>query len=159
MTLSIPPQPVPAPVWTRSAHPRTSVRPVDPTAQLRIGDLERTQVCDQLSHHYGLGRLDAEEVEHRLGLAMRARTAGDLSRLTRDLPVDGPTARPSPTRSAASAVVATVVLITSFGLCMLMILGSTFIDPGWAFGALLGGTIAVIGGIAIGHLWHWYRDR
>lgn len=174
MTLSLPPWPpsstrapapvpVPVPAWARQRTwvPVTVRRPGPPPG-LRVGDAERSRVCDELSQHFSLGRLDAEELEERLNRAMSARTLGDLARLTRDLPADAP--RPSaplpvPTqRSAVSAVVAALVLVGSLMTCFLMISASLFVDPGWAVGALVGGTVAAAGGVAIGHLWHWFRQ-
>ncbi|MVA77589.1 DUF1707 domain-containing protein [Auraticoccus sp. F435] len=148
-----PPTPLPRPAWAARPGPRRSTPP-----GLRVGDAERSRVCEELSQHYSVGRLDPDELEERLSRAMAARTQGDLHRLTRDLPpLERPAAPPAPVRSAASAVVAGLVLLGSFTVCMLMILGSLLVAPGWAFGAVVGGVVAVCGGVAIGHLWHWSR--
>ncbi len=154
---------LPRPLWAvpRPAGPRPSGRSRGPAPGMRIGDHERSRVCEELSQHYSLGRLDADELEDRLDRAVHARTQGDLQRLTRDLPppplppaavpaapvvADGP--------STASVVLAVLVLGTSLFICFGMILLSLFISPGWALGALVGGTVAAAGGVAIGHLWH-----
>ncbi|SDE64009.1 DUF1707 SHOCT-like domain-containing protein [Auraticoccus monumenti] len=175
MTISLPPSPHPSshlpvppappvPAWARQRSwvPVTVRRPGPPPG-LRVGDAERSRVCDELSQHFSLGRLDGEELEERLNRAMSARTAGDLARLTRDLPADAPRPHAAPLpvpaqRSSASAVVAVLVLVGSLMTCFLMITASLLISPGWAVGALVGGTVAAAGGVAIGHLWHWWRQ-
>src|SRR5688500_15480168 len=54
--------------------------------ELRIGDAERDETMAALREHYAQGRLTREELDERLDLALTARTAGDLSRVTADLP-------------------------------------------------------------------------
>jgi Domain of unknown function (DUF1707) len=63
---------------------------------LRVSDADRAAVADELSRHYGEGRLDAEEFGHRLDRAMSARTYQDLSGLLDDLPDADGTAGLSP---------------------------------------------------------------
>lgn len=171
MTISLPPSPSsrhvppvpPVPAWARQRTwvPVTTRRPGPPPG-LRVGDAERSRACEELSQHFSLGRLDAQELEERLDRAMSARTTGDLARLIRDLPAGA--SRPGATlpvpaqRSSASAVVAVLVLLGSLLTCFAMIAVSLVIAPGWAVGALVGGTVAAAGGVAIGHLWHWLRQ-
>jgi hypothetical protein len=59
-------------------------------AALRIGDTERAAAADQLAWHLSRGRLDQAELDERLGRAVRATTAGELTELLADLPADGP---------------------------------------------------------------------
>jgi hypothetical protein len=63
----------PAPGRTRNPAPRAS-------------DADRDQVLTQLSEHYQAGRLSAAEFDERSSRALQARTMGDLSGLTADLP-------------------------------------------------------------------------
>lgn len=56
---------------------------------LRVSDAERSEVADRLSKHYGDGRLDQEEFNQRLDLAMKAKTHADLAALFTDLPDTG----------------------------------------------------------------------
>ena len=58
--------------------------------ELRVGDAERDAVVAQLRTHLGAGRLTIEEFEERTGLALAARTTGDLVPLTSDLPAVRP---------------------------------------------------------------------
>jgi hypothetical protein len=55
-------------------------------ASMRVSDAERSAVADQLSKHYGDGRLDEPEFQQRLDQAMHAKTEGDLAGLFDDLP-------------------------------------------------------------------------
>ncbi|MFZ2056566.1 MAG: DUF1707 domain-containing protein [Acidimicrobiales bacterium] len=62
-----------------------SPRP-DDNANMRVSDAERSEIGEQLSKHYGDGRLDAAEFQERLDRAMSAKTRADLSGLLVDLP-------------------------------------------------------------------------
>jgi hypothetical protein len=53
---------------------------------MRVSDAERNAVAEQLSRHYGDGRLNQAEFEERLQKAMNARTQGDFAGLFDDLP-------------------------------------------------------------------------
>ncbi|WP_460368561.1 DUF1707 domain-containing protein [Actinocorallia lasiicapitis] len=52
---------------------------------LRVGHAEREPVIDQLNQAFAEGRLDGEERDQRVHLAMTSKTYGDLALLTRDL--------------------------------------------------------------------------
>lgn len=52
----------------------------------RIGDAERDIVVAALHTHYAAGRLDAAELDERIGQALAARTIDDLILAVRDLP-------------------------------------------------------------------------
>jgi uncharacterized membrane protein len=53
---------------------------------LRIGDAEREAAAASLREHFAAGRLTLEEFQHRLGAVFGAKTDGDLSAVTHDLP-------------------------------------------------------------------------
>jgi len=59
-------------------------------AQWRVGDAEREAVAGQLREHYATGRLGIDEFRARLDAAYAAATAGELTRVTADLPAAGP---------------------------------------------------------------------
>ncbi|WP_114560821.1 DUF1707 SHOCT-like domain-containing protein [Desertihabitans aurantiacus] len=125
---------------------------------LRVGDAERTRTCELLSSHYSQGRLEPAELEDRLAAAMAARTQADLARLLADLPrLDAPAAQPPVRRPAQPAsavtVVAGMVLAGSLLVCLMMIFVAMAVAPAWGFSALVGGTIAAVGGVALGVLW------
>ena len=67
---------------------------------MRVSDAERAAVADQLSRHYGDGRLSQAEFDERLDQAMRAKTHADLGGLLDDLPGPGAPAVPSPPPAA-----------------------------------------------------------
>lgn len=51
-------------------------------------DDERDQAIPNLTDHFQAGRLTTEEFDERSGLALRARTQGELTALLADLPPD-----------------------------------------------------------------------
>ncbi len=53
---------------------------------LRVSDAERSEVADQLSQHFGTGRLDEHEFSERLDQVMAATTYRDLGGVLHDLP-------------------------------------------------------------------------
>ena len=55
-------------------------------AEWRVGDAERDAVAGQLREHYAAGRLTMDEFRARLDTAYAAVTAGELGRVTADLP-------------------------------------------------------------------------
>lgn len=150
----------PVPSWAPLRHVRPVAPQLLPALGQRVGDTERSLVCEQLSLHYSEGRLDPEELEERLSAAMSARTRADLLVLTRDLPATpaaGTAGSASPAPPSAARMAAVLVLLATSGICLLMILLSLVVSPGWAVGAVFGGSLAVVGGIAIGYLWNTRR--
>jgi Flp pilus assembly protein TadB len=61
-----------------------------PAARMRVGDAERAAAADRLARHFSHGRLDQDELDHRLDRVMRATTAGDLTEVFADLPAGEP---------------------------------------------------------------------
>jgi len=57
-----------------------------PARELRASHEDRDQVVEQLRMAAGDGRLTAEELDQRLEVALTARTYGELTALTKDLP-------------------------------------------------------------------------
>jgi hypothetical protein len=57
---------------------------------MRASDADRDAVLAELGEHFQAGRLTSDELEERTGLALQARTFGDLARLTADLPSPAP---------------------------------------------------------------------
>ena len=60
--------------------------PAPAPADLRVSDADRQAMADQLSQHFGDGRLDQAEFDERLSQAMNAKTYRDLDGLLTDLP-------------------------------------------------------------------------
>ena len=70
-------------------------------------DQERDAIASELGAHFQAGRLDAAELDDRLGRALRARTRGDLAELVTDLPhTSAPQEPPAGRRSRATAIAA-----------------------------------------------------
>jgi hypothetical protein len=57
-----------------------------PSRELRASHEDRDRVVEELRMAAGDGRLTAEELDHRLEVALTARTYGELTALTKDLP-------------------------------------------------------------------------
>ncbi|MDO5498695.1 MAG: DUF1707 domain-containing protein [Propionibacteriaceae bacterium] len=75
--------------------------------QLRIGDQERDQTAGALTEHFAAGRLTREELDHRTGVVLRARTVLDLREVLADLPrLDRPAPAPAPTTAPADTDIA-----------------------------------------------------
>jgi len=70
--------------WTAGYQARR--RGGQPSPDIRVSDAERQEVSDQLSKHYGDGRLDQAEFNERMERAMSAKTHGDFAGLFADLP-------------------------------------------------------------------------
>jgi hypothetical protein len=62
------------------------VRPED----LRVSDVERAAVQERLREAVGAGQLDLHEFDARVATAWQAKTRGELSRVTADLPAVPP---------------------------------------------------------------------
>ncbi|MFD8740124.1 DUF1707 domain-containing protein [Streptomyces sp. NPDC059618] len=64
----------------------------DELPELRASDADRERVAEQLRDALAEGRLDMEEFEERLEATYAARTYGELTPITRDLPGSAPSA-------------------------------------------------------------------
>ena len=71
---------------------------------LRASDGDRERTVDGLRAHAAEGRLTVDELEERVQRALAARTLGELSGLTRDLPEQAPPAPDRPGRSSRPEV-------------------------------------------------------
>ncbi|HXP22055.1 MAG TPA: DUF1707 domain-containing protein [Streptosporangiaceae bacterium] len=74
---------------TGDVAPQGSGDEVVPMAQLRASHEDRDRVVEMLRVAAGDGRLTAEELDERLEFALTARTYGELTALTADLPASG----------------------------------------------------------------------
>ena len=57
---------------------------------MRVSDVDRQSVVDELRVHYSLGRIDLAELEDRVSAALASRVRGDLEPLLDDLPEVSP---------------------------------------------------------------------
>jgi hypothetical protein len=66
--------------------------------ETRAADADRDAAVDALRDHAAAGRLESDELDERLEMALRARTLGDLRPLVADLPGAAPSFGPHPAR-------------------------------------------------------------
>jgi hypothetical protein len=85
-------------------------RAPDADGSLRTSDAERAHVADQLSRHFGEGRLDAAELDDRLSRAMKAKVRSELSDLLADFPPIEPEVQAAPHRGRWRAVPLVIAL-------------------------------------------------
>jgi hypothetical protein len=92
---------------------------------LRASDADRDAVAERLRQAAIEGRLDPDELEQRLHIALRARTYGDLDRLLRDLPAK-PVKWERPRRGIAPAAGFAMVMVLR-AMIALAILGAVLV--------------------------------
>jgi hypothetical protein len=112
-----------------------------PAGDLRVSDADRDRVISELSEHFQVGRLTAEEFEERSGRALQARTGKDLEVLLADLPRNR-AAEPSPLPpgrlpAARPGMLAPVVAALLIGLAAVAVHASG--RPAWQHGFLSSG--------------------
>jgi hypothetical protein len=108
--------------------PRYGVRRRMPrSSSLRASDAERDAVAERLRQAAAEGRLDTEELEERLDVALRARTYGELRRLVADLP--GRRQRSSAPTAFAVALRALMAVIVVGAVVALLVMAAAW----WAF--------------------------
>jgi DUF1707 SHOCT-like domain len=67
-------------------------------SEIRASDQERERTVEALRRHAAAGRIDSAELEERLGLALAAKTKGDLAQIVEDLPAERPRPASAPVR-------------------------------------------------------------
>jgi hypothetical protein len=141
--------------------PSTAHRDDHDRVAQRAGDVERTATCEVLAEHFVSGRLSRDELENRLGWAMRAVTEDELRQLIADLPRSpSPRTIPTPTSTPvgggpswpASVVLAVVALIVSVVVAGVMLMALGAVNPLLFIGACLGGSAALVAGASACYL-------
>ncbi len=132
--------------------------------QVRVGDAERQDAASKLQTHFAAGRLTWDELDERLAQAWAARTAGELSALFVDLPVEPEAAPPAKASRAVMATRGRLRLHPIYALPFILIavavlMHSLALPPGlilipfaWVF--LAGGRRRHHGGRSHGHGGH-----
>jgi Flp pilus assembly protein TadB len=102
--------------------------------RLRASDADREHIAERLRHAAAEGRLLAEELEERLGKALKARTYGELDAVVADLPANR-VARRSPIPLARPALVVAIALaaVAMIAFVILLITGLLAAWAMWAF--------------------------
>jgi hypothetical protein len=109
-------------------------------SRLRASDADREQVAERLRQATAEGRLHTDELEHRLGAALSAKTYGELDALVSDLPT------PALARRGRSALapwlppVVALALVIPVVLLVLAVVAFvvTGLFVGWLFWIVLG---------------------
>jgi hypothetical protein len=103
---------------------------------LLASDAERERVAEALRTHAAAGRLDPDELEQRLEQAFAARTRGDLTPLTADLPATTQAPRPRRTLPPIAPMIPLAILL----IAIWALTGAGYFWPVWPIGAMLIGT-------------------
>lgn len=93
---------------------------------LRASDTDRELTAAALRLHYGHGRVSLEELSERLGVALAARTQGELDAVLRDLPTRQRTSRGSLGHHSRSYLAVNVLLVGIW-----LISGAGYFWPIW----------------------------
>jgi hypothetical protein len=113
-----------------------------PAGSLRVSDADRDAALAELSEHFETGRLTSDELDERIGRAIRARTGQDLADLMADLPAAG-RGQPSGTgtgaglagrRALTAALVVTLAAVVTAAIVAASLTrwhGHGFVVPGW----------------------------
>jgi Domain of unknown function (DUF1707) len=91
-------------------------------SSLRASDADRDAVAERLRQAAVEGRLDPDELEQRLHIALRARTYGDLNRLLTDLPAQ-PVRWQQPRRGVGPAAGFALVLALRLTVALIVLAG------------------------------------
>lgn len=113
-----------------------------PCSSLRASDADREQIAERLRCAAGEGRLLAEELEQRLGAALRARTYGELDRVVADLPrtrTGEQRGAAFPLAGAAAVLAVAVLVLAAIAAAVLLITaaaawGAWMLLAWWALG-------------------------
>jgi hypothetical protein len=97
---------------------------------LKASDADREHVAERLRRATGEGRLVAEELEERLGLALTARTYGELDAVVADLPAER-TNRRSATPLWVKGTFAVAVVIAMVAVAALVALIALGLAGAW----------------------------
>jgi hypothetical protein len=113
-----------------------AAEPVPAPYDVLASDPEREAVAETLRAHAVAGRLDAEELEQRLGLAYAARQRADLLPLLADLPTATRDRKPQPASEPppwfAPVIPLAILLVSIWALT-----GAGYFWPMWPIGAVL----------------------
>jgi Domain of unknown function (DUF1707) len=114
------------------------------SGDLRVSDADRDQAVAELSEHFQAGRLTADELDERIGLALRARTGNELACVLADLPAaptasalpsgDGPAGGgPTAPRAARTALPGWMVAVACVSLVLTVAsgFGHDVLIPWW----------------------------
>ena len=120
---------------------------------MRVSDAERSQMQDRLRRAHDVGQLDLYEFDERVKAVWAARTRGELSRVTADLPEAPPApARPGVFSASPGGVAMRVLTIVwlgvvSMNLVIWGILALTLDEPVYPWWLFVAGPPGVVLGV------------
>jgi DUF1707 SHOCT-like domain len=124
---------------------------------LRASDADREHVVERLREAAAEGRLLAEELEHRLGAALSARTYGELDAVVADLPRDRVierARRQSVIRLRPATVFALLILFpVALATAVAALIAVAALLTAWALAVTLAGVLLGSRGRALGGPW------
>jgi hypothetical protein len=127
-----------------------SIEPLVPAPHdVLASDPERERVAEALRGHATAGRLDADELDERLGLAYAARLRADLLPLLADLPTPAaprPRARRRPVPNLIPLLALAATLVTIWALT-----GAGYFWPVWPIAAVALSTVKHRRGACMSH--------
>jgi hypothetical protein len=100
-------------------------------ATLRASDADREAVAERLRGAAVEGRLEPDELEQRLDAALRARTYGELGRLTADLPSPRVARRPRAPVAARSALALAMPVALTMATVVAVVIAVAIVAAGW----------------------------
>jgi Flp pilus assembly protein TadB len=112
-------------------------------ATLRASDEDRDRIAERLREAAAEGRLLAHELEHRLTIALRARTYGELDAVVSDLPVRR--SRSTPTRWVRPTLALAIAIPVALAVIAVVLFILTSIFALWILWVLFG--------------WMWFGRR
>ena len=117
---------------------RASLLAVARRPTLRASDADRDRIAERLREAAAEGRLLAHELEQRLGVALRARTYGELDAVVSDLPAKHRSSSPVPWIRPVMAVAIAIATLAVLALAALIITGLlaawlVWVAIGWFF--------------------------
>jgi len=102
---------------------------------MRASDEDRERAAAEIREHYAQGRLDGDELAHRLEQAYAARTVAELQELRADLPALPTASTPARAEHAARRAELTRMLVQRTGAALVPFLVCTLI---WLFSGASG---------------------
>jgi hypothetical protein len=119
-----------------------------PSGPVRVGDADRERVVELLRGHAIAGRLDADELEDRLGHAYAARYGAELQAVLAELPAEPALVRRPARRSRPRPPVAL------FPIALAALIGAAAVTGAWWLLWLIWPLVVVVGPRR-----HYHRHR
>ena len=97
------------------------------SASIRASDADRDAVAERLRRAAVEGRIDADELDERLHVALRARTYGELQRLLGDLPREASRRSPVMTALLVGAAALGVLMVAAVVVALIVFAAASWL--------------------------------